>query len=423
MEEREVFVYVDLDGVSHFVGRLWTRIRGRRQMATFQYDQSWLDHPEIFPLDPALGGLYPTRGQYQADEEQKLFGAICDSSPDRWGSVLMKRAETRRAREAGEPPRTLFEIDYLLTVNDHSRQGALRFADAIGGPFLDDGGSTPIPPLVKLGELLSISEKVLDDTETAADLRLLLVPGSSLGGGRPKTSVIDNDGQLAIAKFPQKDDDYSTVEWESVALELAEIAGIDVPIRRLEEILGKKVIIIKRFDRVGGNRVPFLSAMSMIGARGHDDGGHSYLELVDALTEYGAHPKRDKAELWRRIVFSILISNTDDHLRNHGFLYVYGRGWELSPVYDLNPTPVEKKQRVLALNIDLDSAEASLELVLSVADEFGLKPTEARAIAKKVGDAVSQWRDVAANMGIKAAEITRMASAFDHDDLQQAIRL
>jgi serine/threonine-protein kinase HipA len=232
-----------------------------------------------------------------------------------------------------------------------------------------------VPPLIILPKLLSATDALLEDAETAAQLKLLLAPGSSLGGARPKASVREKDGQLAIAKFPKKDDEYAAVEWEFVALELARRAGLDVPDFRLENIAKRAVIILRRFDRAGKTRIPFLSAMSMIGAG--DNEAHSYLELMDALRQYGASPGSDGAELWRRIVFSILISNTDDHLRNHGFLYEGQAGWRLSPVYDVNPVPVEVKERVLTTAISEEDGTASLDLALSVAENFGLKKKEA----------------------------------------------
>lgn len=204
-----------------------------------------------------------------------------------------------------------------------------------------------------------------------------------------------------------------------MALDLAKRAGINVPAFRIERIAGCAVLILDRFDRASGTRIPFLSAMSMIGAS--DNESHSYLELMDALRQYGAAPATDGPELWRRIVFSILISNTDDHLRNHGFLYEGQKGWRLSPVYDVNPTPVEVKERVLTTAISENDGMASLDLALSVAREFGLKATEARQVAAEVGTAVATWRAAAKAANIGRAEIDRMASAFDHDDLQRAL--
>jgi serine/threonine-protein kinase HipA len=302
-------------------------------------------------------------------------------------------------------------------VDDEVRQGALRFSAREGGPFLAEPGPTKIPPLIELPRLLSAAEHVMSNTDSDEDLRLLLAPGSSLGGARPKASVRDRDGHLAIAKFPNKGDEVNTVLWEALALTLAAKAGIRVPAWRLEIVAGKALLLLRRFDREQGTRLPFLSAMSMLGAK--DNEARSYLEFVDILRQQGAAPKEDMHALWRRIVFSILISNTDDHLRNHGFLWV-GSGWRLSPAYDLNPVPSDIKPRILTTAIDLDDGTASLKLAFHVAAYFELDPLEARAIAAQVGRVVATWRKEAARIGLTVSEIDRMASAFEHEDLKAA---
>jgi len=416
--ETEVFVYVDIAGELHLVGRLWARVRKGRESATFEYDPGWLEYADRFSLEPALT-LGP--GPFHTPSGSSLFGAIGDSAPDRWGRVLMRRAERRRAERAGETPRTLMEIDYLLMVDDEARQGALRFARQEGGPFLAEHEAARIPPLIDLPRLLSAAEHVVGDTDSDEDLRLLLAPGSSLGGARPKASVRDRDGHLAIAKFPHKDDETNAVLWEGVALRLAAKAGIPVPDWRIESVVNKPVLLLRRFDRVQGQRIPFLSAMSMLGAS--DNESRSYLEFVDALRRYGASPKQDMHELWRRIVFNILISNTDDHLRNHAFLYTGPDGWRLAPAYDLNPVPTDIKPRVLTTAIDLDDGSASLGMAMSVVGYFELDENKAQVITAEVGRAVATWREEAARMGLTQAEIDRMASAFEHEDLREALSL
>ena len=341
--DTEVLVYVDLESEPIQVGRLWARMRKGRDSASFEYDEDWLRRHYRFALEPAMQ-LGP--GPFYTSPDKPIFGAIGDSAPDRWGRMLMRRAERRRAERAGETPRTLREIDYLLKVNDEARQGALRFALEPGGPFLAAADVAPIPPLIKLPRLLLAADRVAGDSESDEDLRLLLAPGSSLGGARPKASVRDRDGELAIAKFPHKDDEIDIVRWEAVSLSLANKAGIPVPDWRMEKVGGKPIILLRRFDRASGHRIPFLSAMSMLGA--NDNETRSYFEFVDALRQHGAAPKQDMHMLWRRIVFNVLISNTDDHLRNHGFLYDGPDGWRLAPAYDLNPVPVDIKPRVLA---------------------------------------------------------------------------
>lgn len=416
--EKELLVSVDLDGASHLVGRLWARARKGRESATFEYDRGWLAYAGRFSLEPALN-LGP--GPFHTRSDRPLFGAIGDSAPDRWGRVLMRRAERRRADREHQTPRTVTEADYLLQVDDEARQGALRFAEHDGGPFLSEHGPSSIPPLIELPRLLSAAERVLSDNESDDDLRLLLAPGSSLGGARPKASVRDRDGHLAIAKFPNQGDEVNAVLWEALALTLAAKSGVTVPVWRLENVGAKRVLLLRRFDREQKIRVPFLSAMSMLDAR--DNETRSYLEFVDVLRQHGASPKQDMHGLWRRIVFNILISNTDDHLRNHGFLWAGPQGWTLSPAYDLNPVPTDMKPRVLTTAIDLEDGTASLPLAFEVAAYFELSANEARQIAGQVGRAVSTWRKEAAKVGLTTAEIERMASAFEHEDLKAAIGL
>jgi serine/threonine-protein kinase HipA len=391
--------------------------RAGKDSASFEYDKSWLENPLRFSLEPALQ-LVP--GPYHTADDVPMFGAIGDSTPDRWGRALMRRMERRRADREKQAPRTLLELDYLLLVDDQARAGALRFRTEEAGPFLRESAADRVPPLVELPRLLAASERVLDDDETDEDLRLLIAPGSSLGGARPKASVREKNGRLAIAKFPRKDDEISTVLWESVALQLAGKAGIEVADGRVETVARKPVLILSRFDRAGTRRIPVLSAMSMLAAKDHET--RSYMELADALRRYGAAPKDDLGALWRRIVFNILISNTDDHLRNHGFLYAGADGWRLSPAYDLNPVPTDVKPRVLTTAINEADGTASLELALSVARYFDVDDARARTIAKEVGQAVTGWRAPAAKAGIKDAEIGRMASAFEHADLENAVK-
>jgi len=416
--DRKTFVYIDWAQKPALVGALWTRLRKGQESATFEYDPQWLAHPERFSLEPALA---LGAGPYHTSSGRKLFGALGDSAPDRWGRILMRRAERRTAEKEKRTPQTLSEIDFLLNVDDEARLGALRFAESIGGTFRKQETITRIPPFLELPRLLSASEHVAAEKDTDEDLRLLLAPGSSLGGARPKASVRDRDGTLAFAKFPQKSDDVNTILWEATALKLAGQAGIGVPVWRVESVRKKPVLILRRFDREGARRIPFLSSMSMLGAADHET--HSYLEIADALRRYGAQPLADLQQLWRRIVFNILISNTDDHLRNHAFLYAGSGGWRLSPAYDLNPVPVDLKPRVLSTLIDAEDGTASLDLALHVAGSFHLSLKQARAITAEVAQVVVRWRSVAAAVGLQKSDIERMASAFDHVDLENAQKI
>jgi serine/threonine-protein kinase HipA len=410
-----VYVYVDLDGAPQLCGRLWARARKGQEGASFEYDPAWLRARKRFSLEPALA---LGSGSFHTGQGKALFGAIGDSAPDRWGRMLMGRAERRAAKREKRAARTLREIDYLLMVDDEARQGALRFAKQPGGPFLRPDAAGRIPPVVNLPRLLAAAEHFEGDAESEEDIRLLLAPGSSLGGARPKASVRSKDGSLLIAKFPHKTDETNMVLWEALALCLAGKAGIEVPSWKVEKVSRNSVLLAERFDRAKNRRIPFLSAMSMLGAK--DNEVHSYLEVVDAVRQHGARIAADLEQLWRRIVFSILISNTDDHLRNLGFLYTGSEGWTLAPAYDLNPVPVETKPRMLSTNITLDDGSASLELAFEVADYFKVSAKRARAITRQVGKVVARWDQAAAALGIGRAEREGMSSAFQHDDLRKA---
>lgn len=414
--QKETFVYVDLAGATHQIGRLCTCVDQGRESASFHYDDAWIDHPECFALGPALA---PVSGAHNMLAGKALYGAVGDSAPDRWGRWLMARAEQLTARAEERSPRTLTELDYLLNVSDRARQGAVRFSAEPGGPFLAQTGADPVPPLIELPRLLAASDRIDGEEDNDEFLASLLAPGSSVGGERPKVSVLDIDGKLAIAKLPKRDDKLDIVRWEAVALSLAAHAGIQVPSWRIERLGDRYVLIVRRFDRNGEERIPFLSAMGMLGA--DDSDTRSYLEIVDALRQHGAEFRADREALWKRIVFSILISNTDDHSRNHGFLYAGTAGWRLSPAYDLNPVPADLKPRFLSMAVNLNDHEASLELALNAAPYFDIDENTARAVAKNIALSVAEWRTVAAKIGLPRPAIERMASAFEHDDLKSAL--
>lgn len=301
-----------------------------------------------------------------------------------------------------------------------SRLGALRFRH-VGEEVFRSPTSIGVPGLLELGRLLQSTERILRDEETDEDLQLIFAPGSSLGGARPKASVVDNHHHLSIAKFPKETDEYSIELWESVAITLAQRAGIRTPDHELLRVAGRPVMLSRRFDRVANTRVPFLSGLSMLSLKDGERG--SYPELVDALTRYGARAREDARELYRRMVLNILISNVDDHLRNHGFLWSGPEGWTLSPVYDLNPTPTDVRPRILTTNITLDEATCDVDLALSSAEYFSLGPKDAKLIVKEVALATSAWCEVAAAAGAARGEVNRVASAFEHSDLTRALSL
>ena len=410
-------VHIDLNGRTRPIGLARSnRVRGS-ETVVFEYASEWLADPDCFSIEPALflmhGGFAPPPGQ-------ATVGSIGDSAPDTWGRRLMQRAERRLAERERRAVRTLAESDYLLGVADETRLGALRFR-WVGEETFQAPVRAGVPALIELGRLLQITERILRDEETDEDLQLIFAPGSSLGGARPKSSIIDQHGQLSIAKFPKETDEYSMETWEEVALRLAGLAGIDTPRHTLIHVAGKAVLLSRRFDRNHAIRVPFLSAMAMVGAR--DGERSSYPAMVDALTQHGAQGKTDARALYRRVVFNVLISNVDDHLRNHGFLWLGRAGWSLSPAYDLNPVPTDLKERVLTTNIDLDEATCSIDLLEAASEYFGLTLAQARAVIKEVATATATWRGTAKAVGARSAEITRMASAFEHHDLRRALVL
>ncbi|MCB9037262.1 MAG: HipA domain-containing protein [Lewinellaceae bacterium] len=390
------------------------QVRGE-EIFSFEYDEQWLQSGFAQVLDPDLR-LF-TGPQYITDEKPN-FGIFLDSSPDRWGRTLMKRREALQAREEKRKERRLFESDYLLGVNDISRSGALRFKLNEEGPFLDDNTTFPTPPFSSIRELEHASLRIEDDDffedkEASKWLRLLMAPGSSLGGARPKASVRSPEGHLWIAKFPSKNDDRDQGAWESIVNKLAAEAGVRVTQGMAKKFSQKyHTFLAKRFDRSNSSeRIHFASAMTLLDYKdgvNHQDGA-SYLELVEVIEAYGAQPEEDLLELWKRIVFSICVSNTDDHLRNHGFLLT-NRGWLLSPAYDINPN----EQGVgLSLNIDENSNALDLELAKSVAEYFRVNLKAAENFIRSTKKIVNTWRNKADRLGISKAEQELMKSAFE----------
>ena len=365
----DIEVFLDAHGGLRRVGLLRRHAGSRRERVTYEHDPDWLASSEAFQFDPTLPlapGLIPTPGN------KEMFGTFGDSAPDTWGRELMKRAERRSAEREGRLARILHESDCLLGVSDETRLGALRFRFA-GGEIFQAPRTRGVPTTIALGDLHLASQRILRGEETDDDLSLIFAPGSSLGGARPKASVINQHGHLSIAKFPKETDAYSVPRWEAVALDLARDCGITTVDHDLFDYQHGPIFITRRFDRSGSERIPFMSSMAMTE---HDDGDDdcSYLEIVDAISSHGAAPTRDRSELFRRIAFGILISNTDDHLRNHGFLWQGRKGWALSPCYDLNPVP--DAPRILRTRVDFDDATASIRLLRDVAELFCVLPKE-----------------------------------------------
>ena len=391
MNEELFYVYCNLDGQDIPVGRLWSHYNNGKESASFKYEESWLKHPNNFELEPFLP---LTEGTFHTDSNKSLFASFEDCVPDSWGRLLIKRNETKLAQQEKRSRRQFREIDFLTQLDDFSRQGALRFKREPKGDFLTQTGKE-FPTLMNLSKLFMASENILACTETFDDLKELLIPGSSLGGSRPKASVMD-DGNLRIAKFPKQND--NAVRWEAVALILAQQAGLRVQKWRFVIGLLDVFLSAERFDRCGKKRIPFFSAMTMLNTNDGENGNYSYLNLADIITTRCVHVNSDLRELWSRMLFSILISNTDDHLRNHGFLRNSPQGLDLSPLYDVNPNPDRTSH--LQLNITEDDSSTSIDLALSVADYFRLTKQEANDILNKQRVAVSQWRSVAQYFGL-----------------------
>lgn len=415
MAEQEIEVFIDLlhEQQPVHVGTLWHKLSaGRRESASFQYSKVWRNHPQRFDLEPLMS---VDMGRHFTQAGQKMFGALGDSAPDRWGQMLMQRAA-----RAEEKPRSLTALDFLLQVNDEARQGALRFSQDGGKTFLAPAQEHPIPPLLDIFSLQSAADKICCDQDDDNDVRLVLSPGSSLGGARPKASVRDKDGSLCIAKFSKSGDSHRVMAWECLALDMAALAGLNVPPHRLIRSKHPDILLIKRFDRTAEHkRVAYLSAMSMLGAQ--DGEIHEYGEVADAIRIHGAAPDTDLRELWKRMAFSVMITNTDDHLRNHGFLKAEKIGWRLSPLFDVNPVPMGDAARVLRTCLTEGIPDASLEVLRSVAENYNLPTHEAENALREVASAVRQWRQLAAKYELTAREQELMAPAFEHSDGYAAV--
>ena len=409
---RKIYVY---DGFSSsgplLAGCLYiTPIRGGESCA-FEYDEMWLKKmsPAV-SLDPELMP-FPGR-QYPAGKQ--MFGVFADAAPDRWGRVLMNKRERIKAERESRKPKKLYDSDYLIGAYDETRMGGLRFKEDPEGPFLSDDRDVAIPPWARLRTLEEAARNYENDESGLTEkwLEQLVRPGSSLGGARPKATVIDEKGGLWIAKFPSKHDENDSGAWEKVVHDLAGLCGLHVPEARLEKFSRYgSTYLVRRFDRDGMKRIHYVSAMTLLGKT---DGvsaadGVSYLDIASFIKAHGASPKADLVELWKRIVFNMVVSNTDDHLRNHAFLLT-PRGWALSPMFDVNPEPAGSE---LSLNIDETDNRIQIELAISVAERFGITKKEAENIAQDIRKTVTdRWKYLAKSCGLSRGQIEAMAPAF-----------
>ncbi len=409
-ESREVEVWAAWLTSPARMGTLRATTARGHDVFSFEYERAWVESSNLGQLDPDLQ-LF--RGPQYVRDDKPNFGVFLDSSPDRWGRVLMDRREAQLARTQKRPKRTLRELDYLLGVFDGHRMGGLRFR--IGdGPFLDDNTELASPPWTSLRELeqasLHLEEEGAErDPAYAKWLMMLVAPGRSLGGARPKASVVDPGGGLWIAKFPSRDDSTDVGAWEAVLHTLARRAKITTADFEQKRFGSKRhTFLSKRFDRAGRQRIHFASAMTLLGRVDGEDAPASYLDLAEIIARHGAHPARDLEQLWRRIAFNVCVSNVDDHLRNHGFL-LEPSGWSIAPAYDMNPVAHGDG---LALNISTTDNAQDLDLVRSVASQFRIKPPRGKAILAEVVAAVRTWEAEAKAAGLTRDAREAMSSAF-----------
>jgi serine/threonine-protein kinase HipA len=409
----DVAVYLAAGGRDLLAGRVHPGVRDGESIS-FAYADGYLASPDAYALDPALPMV---TGALQAPGGRATFGAFADCSPDYWGRMLTWRAEQARAKAAGTDPRPIGELDVLLGVRDDLRQGALRFARGEQGPFVaaEDSG---VPVLADLPALLDSAERAGRGEADYDDLRRLVPAGSSIGGWRPKVHFLDAAGRAAIAKFPKPDSDtWNVMAWEKVALDLARDAGVRVCDSQLIRVGERHVLVVSRFDRHDGARTGYASARTMLQAGTSDR--RSYLEIAAVIEEQSPAVAADLRELWRRIAFSVLISNIDDHLRNHGFLRQRAGAWRLSPAFDINPD-ARPGPKHLSTAIDATSTLASVETLMSVTEHFRLDAGAALGILGEVTRAAGRWREVATSCGLQQGDLDAMEPAFEHAESERA---
>lgn len=422
-------LHVFLGDGPRLVGTLHFDQSGAREHAAFTYDGAWLAAADRFPLEPGLPLVSGAQFHRRTAEGSAFPAIFADTEPDGWGRQVILRDHAKRrqqARRSGREttPAHLNAIDFLLAVDDDSRAGALRLRDE-SGVFqrASEPGRRTTPPLIELGQLAAASRAVETASETAADLAYLRGRGTSLGGLRPKCSVLDADGSLAIGKFPSAQDTRAVTKGEVLAMQLARRAGINAAETRLVDSEGVPVALVRRFDRTAkGKRLLYASAATLLGVEASSGEEHFYTEIIDALRVHGAAVQEDAEELWRRIAFSILITNVDDHLKNHGFLHVQRGLWRLAPAFDLNPFP--DRARELKTWVSADTGpEATIDALMSVTGYFRLPRSRAKVILREVARAVATWRKVGRKLGMSTSELDAFADAFEHPELRAAQRI
>lgn len=415
-----VEVHLGAEGIP--VGTLHFVTHGRREISQFAYDASWLSHPYRFEISPDLPLVSGYQLRRAAGPHDSVFHfALADTAPDSWGRRVMMRAHAK-ARQENRDIAPLNELDFLCAVDDFSRVGALRLCTA--GQYLRtvDAGRRTTLVFVELEKMYQATRAVEAHQETREDLQYLMGKATSLGGMRPKCTVLDENGKLALGKFPSIGDTLDVTRAEVLAMRLARQAGIRTATARCVTINDTAVAIIERFDRTdAGGRIPYLSAASMLQAP--RDAQLSYADLVDVIRQRCQDPDSDARELWRRLAFNLLVTNTDDHLHNHGFLYAGNGQWRLSPAFDLNPMPGKLRESKTWLTEDSGPIE-TIDMLLAQCAYFSLTHRQGLDIVSEVLDAVSRWRHVAqsADIGLGKHELADFDDAFEHEQIDRARR-
>ncbi|MBD5183595.1 MAG: type II toxin-antitoxin system HipA family toxin [Bacteroidales bacterium] len=412
---KKLYVYADFDWLDtpQLIGELsYDSVRGSETYG-FSYDKEWLaKYGDVFLSEDLQN--YP--GIQYTRPEKDIFACFSDALPDRWGRTLLNRREQITASEQKRPVRRLTSFDYLMGIDDSSRMGGFRFAETPNGKFINYEASLRVPPLASVRELMHAAHEIEASEEkhllpSKKWLAQLLHPGTSLGGARPKASVIDEDGTLTVAKFPSRKDDYDVGLWEHFCHVMGRKAGINVADTRT--IMGEdyQILLSKRFDRNdSGKRIHFASALTLLGLTDGDNAstGYGYPDIVDFIIQHGSHVEQNLEELYRRVSFYIIVGNSDDHFRNHGFLLTR-KGWELSPAYDINPTLSDNQ----SLLINSSTSESNLDILLESAGEYMLSSEKAKTIIAEVKSAMISWRNEARRLGLPQRNIDMFASRFD----------
>jgi serine/threonine-protein kinase HipA len=410
-------IQILLGNTKILIGMLFFNISNNKETCSFTYEESWLKNPKAFSIDPNALPLRPEPHFHDGTNNSPFFPVICDASPSGWAMQIMQRDKANI--KTSKTNHKLTAMDYLLWMDDRYRPGALRFCDE-NGAIVSNHEAPSLPIVFSMSTLMKAIKAIEYKEETASELSYLREKATSLCGLRPKATIYGEDGSLWLAKFPSGSDTRSYAMGEVLANRLAQMAGIQVPEARLIDVDGDKIALFRRFDRTPTGRKHFISGYTMIG--GNRDEEHTYTEMTDALRRYGNNPDRDLHELWRRLVFNILITNVDDHLNNHGFLHIEHGKWILSPAYDINPFP--DRERVLKTWPSEDTGpDATLDNALQAARYFNLSEAHAMDIIRQVHEATSQWKKVGLELGLHKNNLEEIRNAFKHCETKEAAKI